>query len=140
MPSADVQPDESGSNLITSEESPKSHRAFSRLKRELSDEELSSPGVQKLLLDYLAKADDEIATLKSFRDRFYESDKRHGVLEEKLKINTSAEVISLGSLAVGSAALGYAPSLWSTAHGGPIAIAFGMVLILAGIGAKVIRR
>ena len=140
MPSFDAQPDEAGSRPITGEETPKSHRAFSRLKRELSDEELASPGVQKLLLDYLAQADDENATLRSYRDRFHEADKRNGVLEEKLKINTAVEVISMGSLAVGAAALGYAPSLWFTPHGGQFVFAFGTVLIGVGILAKVIRR
>jgi hypothetical protein len=138
---SDAQPDEAGSKPIPVEETAKSHRAFSRLKRELSDEELSSPGVQKLLLDYLAQADNEIAALKAFREQFHEADKRNGVLEEKLKINSAAEVISMGSLAVGAAALGYAPSLWSsTTHSGPIALAFGIVLIIVGILAKVIRR
>ena len=141
MPSSDVQPDEAGSRPITGEETPKSHRAFSRLKRELSDEELASPGVQKLLLDYLAQADDENATLRSYRDRFHEADKRNGVLEEKLKINTAAEVISMGSLAVGAAALGYAPSLWpTTPHGSYFLLASGIVLIGVGILAKVVRR
>jgi hypothetical protein len=140
VPSSDAQPDEAGSKPIVGDETPKSHRAFSRLKRELSDEELSSPGVQKLLLDYLAQADDENATLKSYRDRFHDADKRNGVLEEKLKTNAATEMISVGSLAVGAAALGYAPSLWSTPHGGLFALAFGTVLIVVGILAKVIRR
>src|ERR1700690_4227555 len=123
MLSSDAQPDEAGSKPITGEETPKSHRAFSRLKRELSDEELGSPGFQKLLLDYLAQADDENAALKSYRDRFHEADKRNGVLEKKLKTDTAAEVISMGSLAVGAAALGYAPSLWSTSHAGQFVLA-----------------
>ena len=93
-----------------------------------------------MLLDYLAQADDENATLRSYRDRFHEADKRNGVLEEKLKINTAAEVISMGSLAVGAVALGYAPSLSSVPHGGQFAVAFGAVLIGVGILAKVIRR
>lgn len=140
MQSMDTQPNEVGSRPITVEEAPKSHRAFSGLKRELSDEELSSPGVPKLLLDYLAEANNDNATLKSFRDRFHEADKRNGVLEEKLKINAAAEAISMGSLAVGAGAMGYAPSLWSTPHGGPIVLTFGAILTIIGILAKVIRR
>lgn len=140
MPNPDAQPDEAGSKPITGDETPKSHRAFSRLKRELSDEELGSPGVQKLLLDYLAQADEENATLKSYRDKFHDADKRNGVLEEKRKTNSASEAISIGSLAVGAAALGYAPSLWSTPHGGYFALAFGAVLVSVGILAKVIRR
>lgn len=140
MASIDIQPDETGSNPITTEESPKIHRAFSRLKRELSDEDLASPGVQKMLLDYVERADEENAALKKFRDKFHESDKRNGILEEKLKINAAAEALSMGSLAVGAAALGFAPSLWSTSVGGPIALTFGSVLVMVGILAKVIRR
>jgi hypothetical protein len=141
MQSLDSQPDEVGSHPIAEDDSTKTHRVFSRLKRELSDDELSSPGVQKLLLDYLAQADVEISTLKSFRDRFHEADKKNGVLEEKLKTSTAYEVVSIGSLSVGAAAVGYSPSLWfSTLHGGPIALTFGAVLILVGIVAKVIHK
>ena len=49
-------------------------------------------------------------------------------------------MISMGSLAVGAVALGYAPSLSSVPHGGQFAVAFGAVLIGVGILAKVIRR
>jgi hypothetical protein len=140
MPIVNNQPDEAGSKPITTEEAPKSHRAFSRLKRELSDDELNSPGVQKLLLDYLAQADEEITTLKSFRDRFYETDKKNGILQEKLTANDAAEVVSTGSIAVGAAALGYAPSLWTSQPTGWLALTFGAVLTVVGISAKVIRR
>ena len=141
MATSEIQPEESGSKPVTAEEAPKPHRAFSRLKRELSDEELNSSGVQKLLLDILAQAEDEIAALKSFRDKFYEADKRIGVLEEKGRVHIAAEVLSTGAIAVGAAALVYAPSVWSTEPTtGAIALAFGAVLTLIGIAAKVIQR
>ena len=133
---SDIQPDESGSKPVTAEEAPKTHRAFSRLKRELSDEELNSPGVQKLLLDYLAQADDEITTLKSFRDKFYEADKRNGVLEEKWRVHIAAEVLSTGMIAVGAAAIVYGSGQPSS----EIALVFGGVLTVVGIAAKVIQR
>lgn len=137
----ETQPDEVGSKPITVEDAPKSHRAFSRLKRELSDDELSSPGVHKLLLDYLARAEDEINALKSFRDRFHEADKKNGVLEEKLKIDIAVEMISTGTIAVGAAALVYAPELWAHQPGGWIAVSFGAVLTIVGAVAKrVIRK
>jgi hypothetical protein len=98
MATVDQQPDESGSKPITPEDVPKSHRALSRLKRELSDDELSSWGVQKLLLDYLERAGEENAELKPFREKYHQADKRLGVLEEKLKSNTAVEILSSGSL------------------------------------------
>jgi len=41
MPTLDAQPDEAGSKPITGDEAPNAHRAFSRLKREPSDDELN---------------------------------------------------------------------------------------------------
>jgi hypothetical protein len=140
-PISEAQPDEVGSKPITAEEAPKSrHRAFSKVKRELSDEDLNSRGVQMLLLDYLAQAEEEVAMLKSFRDKYHEADKRNGVLEEKLKADVAAEVLSTGTIAIGAAALVYGPSTWSNQPSAAIAVAFGAVLTLVGILAKVIRR
>ena len=141
MSPSDVQPDEIGSKPIESgDEAPKSHLALSTLKRELSDEDLSAPGVQKLLLDYLAEAEAEIAALKSFRDKYYQAAKNNAVLEAKREIDIAAEILSTGTIAVGAAALVYGPSEWSHQPTGVIAVAFGAVLTLVGILAKVIRR
>ena len=140
LPVDDIQPDEAGSKPITPEEAPKSHRALSRLKRELSDDELASPGVLKLLLDLLERAESENAELRSLREKYHQAEKRNGVLEEKLKTNTAVDAISMGCLAVGGAALGYAPSIWSSQLMGLIALLFGIVVTGVGIAAKVVRR
>ena len=136
----DAQPDDSGSKPVIEDETPKTHRAFDRITRELSDEELDSTGARKLLLDRLAQAEDQVAILNSFRARFHEADKQNGVFEEKLRTTKSHEAISIGCLAVGGAALGYAKNLWSYQPAGWIALASGVVLIGAGIVAKVIRK
>jgi hypothetical protein len=140
MPPSDVQPDEVGSKPIESEEAPKSHRAFSRVKRELSDEDLAAPGVQKLLLESLAQGEEEIAALKSFRDKYYEASKNNAVLEENRKVHIAAEILSTGTIAIGAAALVYGASEWSHQPDGALAVAFGAVLTLVGILAKVIRQ
>ncbi len=140
MPIADAQPDEIGSRPTTVDESPKAHRVFAGLKLELTDEDLKSPGVQKMLLDYLARAEMEISALKSFRDRFYNADKRNGVFEEKWKIHIASEVISTGMIAIGAAALVYGPTVWSIQPTGILALILGGALTLIGIIAKVIQR
>jgi hypothetical protein len=139
MPHDENQPDEVGSQPIAAE-APKAHRAFSRLKRELTDEELGSSGVHKLLLELLQRAEEDNVDMKPFRDRYYQADKQNGVLQEKLKSNLATEVISMGSLTVGAVALGYAPSLWKSQPGGWLAVVFGLVLIGGGIIAKAVRR
>jgi hypothetical protein len=138
MAETDLQPNDAEAKVTDPAETPKAHRAFDRLKRELSDDELASPGVHKLLLETLARAEDELSTLRAFRDKFHSADKGKGILEEKLKVRRASEAVSMGSLAVGSAALGYAPILTSTAYGGWVAVAFGTVLIGVGIYAKVV--
>lgn len=140
MPPSDAQPDEVGSKPIESEEAPKAHRAFSRLKRELSDDDLNAPGVQKMLLESLAQAEEETTALKSFRDKYYEADKRNAVLEEKRNVDVAAEVLSTGTIAIGAAALVYGACDWSHQPNAEIAVALGAVLTLVGILAKVIRR
>jgi hypothetical protein len=141
MQSNDAQPDETGSKPLTAEESPKSNRAFSGVTRALSDEELDSPGVRKLLLELIQRAEEDISILKSFRDRFYEADKRNGILEQKLRTNKAAEAFSMGTLATGGTAVGLAPTFWSFPHGGGVfVLVFGIALILVAVGTKVYSR
>ena len=135
----EAQPEEMGSKPIAADDAPKSHRAFSRLKRELSDEDLNSPGVQKLLLDYLERAEEENASLKSVLEKYHEADKKNVVLEQKLRTNTAAEVMSTGCVAIGAAALVYVPVVWPSQPTGSIALFFGIIVTALGIAAKVIR-
>jgi hypothetical protein len=138
MQTEENQPDELGSQPVAAE-SPKTRRALSRVKRELTDAELGSTGVQKMLLESLAVAEEENSDLRSFRNKYYQADKQNGVLQEKLISRTAAEIVSLGCLAVGGAALGYAPSAWASQPNGWIALAFGSILTVAGIVARVVR-
>jgi len=138
MPIDEVQPDEAGAKPVSSQE-PKTRRALSRLKRELTDEELSSPGVQKLLLDSFERAEEENAALEPFRDKYYESDKQKCILGEKLKTHVGLELVSTGCVAVGAAALVYAPIAWAHQPDGEIALGFGIVMTIVGVVAKVVR-
>jgi hypothetical protein len=140
MPISEAQPDEVGSQLIREEEVPKSHTALSRLTRELSDDDLKSPGVQKLLLELLAEAEKEVAALKSFRANYHEADKRNGVLEEKLKKHTALEIASIAMLAVGGGIMGLAPKMWSQQPAGWVLLITGAVLVIGGIATKAARR
>jgi len=138
MASNEVQPDEVGAEPVSISE-PKVRRALASLKRELTDEELASPGVQKLLLDLLQRAEEENVALKRFRDKYYESDKQKGILEEKLKRRVALEVISTAGVAVGAAAIVYAPVAWAHEPGGAILLGFGLILTIGGVAAKGIR-
>jgi hypothetical protein len=61
------------------------------------------------------------------------------VLEQKSRVSTAHEVISMSCITVGGAAIGYAPSIWSSQPTGVIALVFGVVLVVGGVVAKAIK-
>lgn len=133
----DVEPEDSQTHAEPP--SPKGRQSFSKVRRELTEEELSSPVAQRILLDELDRLDNEAMELRSFQERFHAADKRAGILDEKLKRHTALEIISSGALVAGALALGYAPKVWDTGPTGPILIVIGVVLIASGIWAKAVR-
>jgi len=109
-------------------------RVFSRITRELTEEELGTTGVQKLLIDEIEKTGAENVELRQFRDRYYQTERELAVANKALYRKKSDEIISGGTLAVGSAALGYLPSLQADQLW--VCGVFGVVLVLVSIWAK----
>ena len=115
-------------------------RSFSNLRRELTDEELASPSVQRMLLDEIERLDGECGALCSIRDKFHISDKRVGVLEERFKSKVSFEIIHVTCFLISGSSLGYAASNWGTQPAVSYCALFvGGVLAIAGIAAKVVK-
>ena len=118
----------------------KTRRPFAKLRRELSDDELTSPAVQRLLLDEIERLDREVSELEKYRTEFHEVDKRCAVVEQRVKKSLGSEIIFGVCLCVGAAALGYAPSVWSHQPSGYLAVAFGSILIVCGVASKLVQR
>jgi hypothetical protein len=135
---AQPQPDEHGAQPI---EAPvfKTRKALARVPRELSQEDLATPGVQKMLIEELERAEEDVSELKAFRDKFHVADKDLAVTKQKVKGWTAMEMISTACIAVGAAAFAYAPEAAKTPSGGWIAAGSGAVLMVIGIIAKAIR-
>lgn len=119
----------------------KGRQAFGNIRRALSDEELSSPAVQRLLIDEIERLEKENGKLGDYQDSYYDAKERASVLNEKLKTNVAQEVIFGVCLTVGAALVGLSPSLWDPdkPHGW-VAIALGVILIMGGIASKVVKR
>ena len=115
-------------------------QALRDLRRQLTDEELASPGVQKLLLDDLQRADSECDLLSGYVTRFHDADKRAAVLDERLRTQTALEVAFGVGVGLGGAIMGLAPGLWTTPPYGTLAFAVGLLLMLGAIVARVIKR
>lgn len=114
-------------------------KSFSRLRRELTDEELAAPAVQRMLLDEIERLDSELTDQRQYRDQFHEVDKVHAALQEKFKTKISIEILHVACIAIGGAALGYATSNWGSQPVGWISLVFGGVLLVAGIIAKAVK-
>ena len=119
---------------------PKSRQSLSRLRRELSEEELSSPAVQRLLVEDLERLERQNTKLQDYRVRFHAADKRVAILEEKTKKSLAGEVVFGVMITVGAAAFGFTPSIWSQQPAGWLLLVLGSVLILGGIVSRVVQR
>lgn len=116
----------------------KGRRSFRLARRELTDEELSGSGVTKMMLDEIDRLEGDCYSLKEIATRYHQSDKRVGVLEEKLKQRTAFDILTSGALAVGSALTGFAPNMWSSSQLSTIFVAgIGIILTVVGVTAKV---
>ncbi len=129
----DLEPlDDGGSPEPPQAKAPSSRKSLTNLRRELSDDELKSPAVQKLLIDEIERLEEEAATAKQYVPRFYTADKKSAVLEEKLTTARSSEIIHIACITVGGVSLGATSASW-------ILGVIGGVLIVAGIAAKAVK-
>ena len=135
----DQEPDNRGVGQEPAQES-KGRPSFSRLLRPLTDDEMSASGVQKLLVAEIDRLEEENRGLKAISREFGASQRRIGVLEEKLKSHTALDVISGGCITVGGVALGAIPALSSVQPYGLVAAGFGITLIAVGFVSQVVKR
>ena len=114
---------------------PKGKQAFQNINRKLSDDDLTNPAVGKFLLNEKDRLEIENDELKDYQDRFYETDKKVAVLQEKNKTNLATEITSVGCIAMGGVLLGHGmsePSGWI--------IGCGALVFIIGIVAKAVKR
>jgi hypothetical protein len=115
-------------------------QAFRDIRRQLSDDDLASPGVQKLLLDDLEQAEEQCEIFSAYIERFHEADKRAAILEERVRTQTALEVAFGVGVGLGCAILGLAPLFWTDQPKGWLAIGIGALLTIGASIARVVKR
>jgi len=115
-------------------------RSLARVRREMTDEELSHPAVQKMMLDELERLDREREGLVPYREKFAEADKQCAILQEKLKPKVAADVFFGGCTTIGAIMVGVAISDLSVGILGYASLGLGVALVGVGIAAKVILK
>ncbi len=121
---------------------------YSNIKREISEEDLKSPAVQRILLSEVDKLENrtleladilklKISLFDSLKDDFHGVDKENGIFTEKLKKNKSQEILYSFCLTSGSIMIGLAKTVWNEGLGG-IFVGLGLFLIIGGIISKAV--
>lgn len=111
---------------------------YAGIKRQISEDDLQSPAVQRILLGEVDKLESKVMSLEMYVERFHVSDKKAAILEEKLKSVKADEILYGMCLTIGSAVIGLSSMVWSIGYGG-IAIAVGSVLLIGGLISKVVK-
>lgn len=114
-------------------------QAFRDIRRQLTDDDLTSVGVQKLILDELEKAEGECEQMQAYVARFHEADKRAAVMEEKIRPTRSIEVFFGVGVGLGGATLGLAPYFADKPLHGLICAIVGGALIFGSVLGRVVK-
>ncbi len=130
---ADVEPTISESDTHTKP----LRRPFSKLATELTDDELGSPGVQKMLLAEVSRLEAEIVESARFKEKFYEADRERAILKEKVKASIYLEILYSISLTLGALLIGFTSSINSTQDSAITIGVIGALFILGAILAKI---
>ena len=85
--------------------------ALSKLSRELSDDDLKATGARKMILNRIDDLETANRNLEGFREKFYDIDKNYAVLKERYELLKVDVAIKNVMTIVGSALLGFLPSL-----------------------------
>jgi hypothetical protein len=115
-------------------------QSFRNIARSLSAEELCHPGVVKLTIENLDRAEEECEDLRSYMDKFHAADVERNILREQLKAIRALEVAFAVLIGLGCAVIGVTPSFWDATERGPIALGLGIAMVCGGIVVRVVRR
>lgn len=151
-PSVVIPPPPLSSTPIIVPTTPASGRrqAYLEIRRQLTEEDLKSQAVAKLILDELAESESECESLRGYVERYHEADKRAGVLEERLvgrdqvtreraRGRAGIDIIFGAGVGVASLLIGIVPNLWTSQPYAGILLALSIVLLLGSIVAKWLR-
>ena len=111
---------------------------YARVTRMLSEEEMNSPAVLKLLLSENDRQGREIDVLKEFEQKFYKRDKEAAVLEEKLNQSIRGDILYTVCETVGSALMAASGIFWE--NKGWIILVVGALLVVGGLVFKFVKR
>ncbi|HOD79716.1 MAG TPA: hypothetical protein PKI10_15785 [Syntrophorhabdus sp.] len=136
--SADKEPTTTSAAGLLPETKPAS--ALSGISRSLTEDELSSSGARKLIIDRLDKAEMEIIQLREFEAKYHDADKQVAILTEKAAKTNSFEFLYGATLVLGSIFAGLSPSVWDKQPYGWLSLLAGIGLVIGAVVTKGVRK
>jgi len=113
---------------------------FENISRGLTEKQLLTPAALRFLLDESERLHAQVAALEGYREQYHQADKARAILEQKLKVSISQDIIFGLCLTVGALLAGVAPAVWQNPPYGHILAASGVVLIACGAFAKGLQK
>ena len=130
----DTEPIDGSENI---EHIKSSRKAFSKLAVELTDDELKTSGVQKMLLAEISRLEYTVIKSESYKEKFHQADKDKAILIEKEKTFIFSEILYSLSLTLGAVLIGLVPSMTTNKV---VIGAIGVIFVLGAVIAKVIKK
>jgi len=141
-------PKDEGAKAIKANESIIPSSPYSNIKREITEDDLKSPAVQRILLGEIDKLENRnidlefsfknsVSNYDILKDKYHNRDKEAEILSEKLKTHKSQEILYSFCLTSGSIIIGLAKTVW--AEYGILFLGIGLFLIIGGIITKAIK-
>jgi hypothetical protein len=115
-------------------------QAFRDIRRQLTETDLASAGVQKLILDELERAEADCEIAEGYIERYHTADKRAAVLEERLRTQTAIEIFFGVGIGLGCTLIGLAPYFWDASPRGPILLGVGIALVAGSTIGRRVKR
>lgn len=111
---------------------------YAKVQRLLSEEDMASPAVQKLLLNENDRMARELSKLHLMEEKYHARDKDAAILEEKLKKSTGAEILYTLCTSGGAALVGFSKAFWE--NNGWVLLVMGFVFVICGLAFKFVKR
>lgn len=115
-------------------------QSFRGLRRNLSEDELRTPAVQKMLLDEVERLDDEIKVYKQVQDLFHERDKELGILKNKLGAARSNLLIVSATEILGSIMIGFSLATFQFNISTILILVVGVALVIISVIARSLKQ
>ena len=107
--------------------------AYNKLQRDLDEEDLSTKGAQKLILNDLDRLQEEVKILKDIERQYHQVNIKFSVTSEQLKSSTSNEIFYSIVLTLGGVIMGVGPSVFEHNKFISIVLIIISVVLLLGV-------